>query len=585
MDKDDLDNLDKYFSDIPPLEAKTWLPPTEEFSSWLEELTSKVERTAYPIGGIVSAGTDSAATTPDAIAKDPDSTHVVSAASSADDVDIAADDAAVAAAADADTAVEWYTPASLQEKRSISNPFCSVPDEVAANVEKALESSSDSIKASLGIPRRYVVESLLYSDGTAKSDVHYTYAGPNCRAVPRKYFRTFARTKLASIPGFSLDMGFNNLIMEKRVLTPGLLGLHTDAPVFETHKKREINNLDMVRFMWSAVSGEYYGESVESGDDAKKFSTLSVKAEPMQDLGVFKEVFYKTTEYTWENDAEPVSEPIKQSSTVSSSKKDSFIRPNGEVYIARKIVTGGKTIYDVDMIRTAREERINVLLRGEPGTGKTALVEAALENLQVLECDASTEASDFIGSYVPTGAETFEWRNGPLLEAAINGWPFLADEIAMCDPRVLPVLYSSMDGRDVIHVSANPDIGEVKIKDGFYVIGACNPNVPGAIMSDALLSRFPLQLEVTTDYKLLVKMGVSSDIIVVATNLAKQAKNGSVLKAPQTRDLLAFKKIESTFGREAALSNFVGSADPSDMDTYASVVSSSYGIKVNSIKI
>lgn len=260
-------------------------------------------------------------------------------------------------------------------------------------------------------------------------------------------------------------------------------------------------------------------------------------------------------------------------------------RPNGQIYLPRNIKAGEVTLQDVAMIYKAYEERISVLLYGPPGTGKTALGEAALPNLVTLSGTGDTETADFVGGWVQNADGTFTWVDGPLIIAMENGWPFLIDEVALIDSKVMAIVYSVMDGRDEIKITANPARGTVKAADGFYVIGACNPDVPGAVMSEALMSRFLLHIEVLTDFDLAATMGVPKEIIVVARNLTRKVGAGDVLRAPQMRELLGFTKIAETFGLQPALANFIGLAEPGDRDAYVEAVSSAFGKKIQALTI
>lgn len=245
-----------------------------------------------------------------------------------------------------------------------------------------------------------------------------------------------------------------------------------------------------------------------------------------------------------------------------------FTRPNGEVYYSRDW-TG---FQDVQVLRTAREHNMFAFLYSLPGTGKTSLCEAAfgVELLTVI-FTADTLERDLVGQWLPNPAygkpsePEYVWMDGPLIIAALEGRPLLADEIALGDPKVLSVIYGLMDGRRELVVLSNPDRGIIKAAPGFFVIGATNPNVPGANMSDALLSRFPLHVEMTTDWTLAVdKLGISEKITGVAESLSKQVRLGEIEWAPQMRELIAFRDQSAVFGDKFAASNLIAAA-PKDL--------------------
>lgn len=361
------------------------------------------------------------------------------------------------------------------------------------------------------------------------------------------------------------------------------------------------DNRNFVYWMWNAYIGRLFGERQQSSsmtpihDYDEKVESIEKntirRVTPVVDYGdiEFASIFDGKNLPNDDRDTVEKTESDTPAPTASelALREAPIARPNGELYFPRRVTSTDKSVrFDVEVIRDARENKIPVLFYGPPGTGKSAMAEAALSDVITIPGTADTETADFIGSYVQLPDGTYEWVDGPLLEAMEGGRPLFIDEIALIDSRVLAVVYSVMDGRDEIRVTANPKRGTVKAAPGFYVLGACNPDVPGAVMSEALLSRFKLQIEVTTDFDTLeTRLGVDPEIIIVAKNLYKLAQEGEISNPPQTRELLAYQSNKRVFGRDMAISNLISSADPNDREAYIRIVSSAFDIKATPLKI
>ncbi len=264
---------------------------------------------------------------------------------------------------------------------------------------------------------------------------------------------------------------------------------------------------------------------------------------------------------------------------IGKSSKKKYFRPSGEEYIPRRIKVGQERFTDVAFVEKAYAKKMATLFYGPPGTGKTALIEAALPGVITVQGTIETESADFVGSWVQQPDGTYGWVNGPLLVAAMEGKPLLIDEVALIDPRSLAVVYGAMDGRGEIVVTANPDIGTVKVQPGFLVFGATNPDVPGAIMSEALLSRFSIQVEMMTDWSLAKKLGIPDKIVQVARNLDNKSKTGEVVSGPQLRELLAFRDIAEAFGESVAISNFISQTRTEDQDAAKAAVNNVFSVR------
>lgn len=255
-----------------------------------------------------------------------------------------------------------------------------------------------------------------------------------------------------------------------------------------------------------------------------------------------------------------------------------FPRPNGQLYTPR-LLAG---MQDVAFIRECVRSQENVLLYGPPGTGKTALPESglfpdAVKNedgsylhlgMETIVCSVDTTEADFFGTFFQdpdTG--NFLWSPGPLQRAIESNVPLYCDEIFLADSRVLSsTLYPVMDGRGVLRIPMNPRLPPIPVGDRFCVIGAGNPDVPGANFSEALRDRFQHQIEVETDWELARTLGVAQNVIKAAKTLNTKRRDGIISWSPQLRALLAFKNDREKYGKHYAYSALLGKAPITDRD-------------------
>jgi nitric oxide reductase NorQ protein len=279
----------------------------------------------------------------------------------------------------------------------------------------------------------------------------------------------------------------------------------------------------------------------------------------------------------------PAPAPVAAPRPSMSSRDKAITRPNGELYYVRKMGPHD----DVEVLREARNQKMPILLTSGPGTGKSAMFEAAFMDIgfELVLGTGDTEVSDFIGTYVPLPGGGFQWIDGPLVRAMEEGWPLLVDEIALIDPRVMSVVYSVMDGRGLLPITSNPERGTVVAETGFVVFGATNPRAPGARMSEALMSRFAIHIEVGIDYALVRRMGVPSNIVTVAQNIKKKYDSNELSWFPAIRELLAFRDIAAVFGEEVALSNMVSQAPDIDQPQVTDIMTRGYGRAIKGLEI
>jgi hypothetical protein len=244
-----------------------------------------------------------------------------------------------------------------------------------------------------------------------------------------------------------------------------------------------------------------------------------------------------------------------------TSRRKPIPRPNGELYFPRRLA--GAT--DIDVLHRLRDKHIPVLLYGPPGTGKTAMVEAAFGDLLTVAGTENTLVDDFLGGFMPTPDRGYEFFYGPLVVAMREGRPLLVDDATLIPPRVLAVLYPAMDGRGVITIPGYRN-ERVEAADGFYVIAGHNPGVHGAILTEALASRFKVHIHVPTDWDLARRLGVPRPAVDAAIALNQHLATGAISWAPQLRELLGFAQVAKALGQSAAVANLAGIAPLDDRD-------------------
>lgn len=265
-----------------------------------------------------------------------------------------------------------------------------------------------------------------------------------------------------------------------------------------------------------------------------------------------------------------------------------YTRPNGEVFFSRKIQWGDITTTDVEVLRdmVARMRKAPLLV-GAPGCGKTGAIEAAFHQwdehpsngLVTLIGSDNTEVADFIGWDEPQPDGTFRWRNGKLTTAVLENRGLYVDEIGRINPKVLTeALFPVMDGRGIF--TAGPH-GDIKVGDGFFVVASTNPDSPGCVMDDALLSRFAAPIEYTTDYSIAVKfLGVDKDVAALARDIAKDVEAGTAYWCPSMRDLIEWRDTAKVWGTKAAWQGLLTNAPIEARPDIETKVANDFGVRI-----
>lgn len=208
---------------------------------------------------------------------------------------------------------------------------------------------------------------------------------------------------------------------------------------------------------------------------------------------------------------------------------------------------------------------IPLLAWGMHGTGKTSLIEqiCARTNrpwVRVQHTDTTEEAHIIGQMVVRNGATEFDY--GPLAEAMMRGWVYVADEYDFAHPAVIAVYQPILEGKPLYIKEAPPSQRLVKPHPNFRFIATGNTNGSGddtglysgtKIGNAAAYSRFGVTIQVNypepkTEVTILrQRIGVSQDVadklVDFAGRIRQMYGNGELSLPISPRELIRASMI------------------------------------------
>jgi cobaltochelatase CobS len=203
---------------------------------------------------------------------------------------------------------------------------------------------------------------------------------------------------------------------------------------------------------------------------------------------------------------------------------------------------------------------IPALVWGYHGTGKTTAVEQICARmgrplLRVQHTD-TTEEAHIVGQMVVRNGGT-EFDYGPLAEAMVNGWVYLADEYDFAHPAVIAVYQAVLEGKPLYIKEAPPAQRLVKPHPNFRFIATGNTNGSGddtglyagtKIGNAAAYSRFGITVQINypdADVEIAILKGnvpvtqdVAKKMVDFAGRIRTMYANGEISLPISPRELI-----------------------------------------------
>jgi hypothetical protein len=179
-----------------------------------------------------------------------------------------------------------------------------------------------------------------------------------------------------------------------------------------------------------------------------------------------------------------------------------------------------------------------ILVVGEPGSGKTALIEAAAchaeRKLITHLCTPDDTRESLFLRFVGegNGEDGTPFVKGPLPRAAEIGATFYGDEFMLLPDGVKPVFYEMADGRRFLS-GGNVDGSDLEVHEDFRLVVSSNPLVRGASLPEPIGSRAAgTTLTVETSAAMLRDLAIDESIVA-----AWEALGTAGLWRPQIREM------------------------------------------------
>ena len=218
-------------------------------------------------------------------------------------------------------------------------------------------------------------------------------------------------------------------------------------------------------------------------------------------------------------------------------------------------------VLEWDIFDRAMQDKVNILIEGEAGTGKTIAVQsyASARGYRYFNVsnNNSTEPSELFGTWIPTPDGKYRWQDGAVTQLVRNGGVLLLNEIRFLPERVSTVLFSLLDYRREIQLMNNG--GEVvKAHPNLLIVADMNDLKyrGGRELNQAFSDRFGIKLEFPYDRAIEKKLIKYNSVLTLADQLRAQYDKEELSNPISTRGLVDLVRNAERFGLDFALTSF-----------------------------
>lgn len=243
-----------------------------------------------------------------------------------------------------------------------------------------------------------------------------------------------------------------------------------------------------------------------------------------------------------------------------------------ESYISRTI----NGVRDLDVLRYAQSVQKNVLMEGDTGPGKTAMVMAFASEFKLplvtVACNGGIDPNTFWGGYQPDPATNgIQYGDSDVTQVIALGGVLYLDEPNFMPPKTSAVFHPLLDRRRFITIMEQGN-RRVFAHDDTVVISSMNNGYAGTRpLNAAFKNRFAIKLSIDYSFEVESKLLYMPIMLEIADKLRNARKSGDLATPTSTNMLIEFEELAYDMELPFAIDNFVAAYEAEERDAVRTV--------------